>query len=105
MTGYDSKRQMAADKLQEPEREVLKLALEALEICYDVDSYPADGSTVQDKAIAAIKKALAQPPLPVQEQRQPLPPSSPCPMTEAEYKLFKLGWLECEAAHNIGAKP
>jgi hypothetical protein len=40
------------------------------------------------------------PPLPV--QRQPLPPASPCPMTEAEYKLFKLGWLECESAHNIG---
>ena len=31
MTGFESKREAAADKLQEPEREALKLALEALE--------------------------------------------------------------------------
>ncbi len=29
---------------------------------------------------------------------KPLPPSSPVQLTEAEYKIFKLGWLECEAA-------
>lgn len=34
-------------------------------------------------------------------QRQPLKPQSPCEMTQAEYKMFKLGWLECEAAHGI----
>ena len=28
-----------------------------------------------------------------------LPPQSPCSMTEAEMRIFKLGWLECEAAH------
>lgn len=34
-------------------------------------------------------------------QRQPLPPQSPCEMTPAERKMFRLGWLECEAAHGI----
>jgi len=34
-------------------------------------------------------------------QRKPLPPKSPCEMTQVEGKMFKLGWLECEAAHNI----
>ncbi len=33
--------------------------------------------------------------------REPLPPASPCAMTESEYRLFKLGWLEAEAAHGI----
>ena len=50
------------------EREKLEQALKALESCYDVDVHPANGSTIQDKAIADIKEALAQPePLPVQE--------------------------------------
>ena len=34
-------------------------------------------------------------------QRKPLPPQSPCEMTQAEGKMFRLGWLECEAAHGI----
>ncbi len=34
-------------------------------------------------------------------KRKPLPPQSPCEMTQAEYKIFKLAWLECEAAHGI----
>jgi hypothetical protein len=34
-------------------------------------------------------------------KRQPLPPQSPCEMTPAERKMFRLGWLECEAAHGI----
>lgn len=34
-------------------------------------------------------------------QRKPLQPQSPCEMTQAERKMFKLGWLECEAAHDI----
>lgn len=38
-------------------------------------------------------------------QRKPLPPQSPCEMTQAERKMFRLGWLECEAAHGIGEKP
>jgi hypothetical protein len=33
--------------------------------------------------------------------RQPMPPQSPCEMTPAERKMFRLGWLECEAAHGI----
>ena len=37
-------------------------------------------------------------------QRKPLPPQSPCEMTQAEGKMFKLGWLECEAAHGIKEK-
>jgi hypothetical protein len=40
--------------------EALKLALEALKSCYDVDSWPADGSTIQDEAIAKCEEALAQ---------------------------------------------
>ena len=68
MTGFDSKRSAAADKLQEPEREALKLALEA-------QSYAAacllNQLSTKDKrayameklsaSIAAIEKALAQP--------------------------------------------
>lgn len=38
-------------------------------------------------------------------QRKPLSPQSPCEMTQAERKMFRLGWLECEAAHGIGEKP
>jgi hypothetical protein len=33
--------------------------------------------------------------------RKPLTPQSPCEMTQAEGRMFKLGWLECEAAHGI----
>ena len=48
---------MAADKLQEPEREALKLALEALEEYAD-----HEGKTrAADEAITAIKEALEQP--------------------------------------------
>ena len=36
-----------------------------------------------------------------QMQRKPLSPQSPCEMTPAERKMFRLGWLECEAAHGI----
>ena len=39
--------------------------------------------------------------LSMQPQRKPLPPQSPCEMTQAEGKMFKLGGLECEAAHGI----
>lgn len=34
-------------------------------------------------------------------QRKRLPPQSPCEMTQAKRKMFRLGWLECEAAHGI----
>ena len=56
--GYQAKRKMAADKLQEPEREALKLALEALE-----RTNPRFSEDVmrQHEAITAIKEALAQP--------------------------------------------
>jgi hypothetical protein len=36
-----------------------------------------------------------------QMQRKPLSPQSPCEMTPDERKMFRLGWLECEAAHGI----
>jgi hypothetical protein len=55
MTGYDSKRSAAADKLQEPEREALKLALEALE------TLMLERGSIYEQAIIAIKEALAQP--------------------------------------------
>jgi hypothetical protein len=60
MTGFDSKRRMAADKLQEPEREALKLALEALDDMHIVD-FPLEDLRNWNKAITAIKAALAQP--------------------------------------------
>ena len=37
-------------------------------------------------------------------KRKPLTPQSPCEMTQAEGKMFKLGWLECEADHGIKEK-
>lgn len=35
------------------------------------------------------------------QQRKKLPPQTPCLLTQAENKMFRLGWLECEAAHGI----
>jgi len=71
MTGFNSKRDAAADKLQEPEREALKLALEVMQInltlLEKVDPYEdqedllSDSLDVTHKAITAIKAALAQP--------------------------------------------
>jgi hypothetical protein len=43
------------------ERAKLRKVLDALKRCYDVRDYPADGSTLQDEAIAALKEALAAP--------------------------------------------
>ena len=40
-------------------------------------------------------------PQPAVPERKPLTPQSPCEMTQAERKMFRLGWLECEAAHGI----
>ena len=54
MTGYQSKRAAAQDKLDSMEREALKLALKVLE---DLPGFRAD----IDNAITAIKEALAQP--------------------------------------------
>ena len=34
-------------------------------------------------------------------QRKKLPPQTPCLLTQAENKMFRFGWLECEAAHGI----
>jgi len=56
--GYRAKKAMAADKLQEPEREALKLALEALE---RINPKFAEDVMRQHEATAAIKAALAQP--------------------------------------------
>jgi hypothetical protein len=82
MTGYQSKKKAAQDKLNSMEREALKLALEALENSVDLvreDAYNAEklygnypsrqgkigGLKVladdHEKAITAIKAALAQP--------------------------------------------
>ena len=63
--GFPAKRAMAADKLQEPEREALKLALEALDaLCLnDYSGYEMGkrDTHLVDTAITAIKAALAQP--------------------------------------------
>jgi hypothetical protein len=62
MTGFDSKRAAAADKLQE--REALKLALDALENAIAV-RHGKDGTKfvnpLEPNAIAEIKAALVQP--------------------------------------------
>lgn len=47
-------------------------------------------------ALASQSPAVAHAP------RQSLPPQSPVPLTDADLKTFRLGWLECEAAHGIG---
>jgi len=60
MTGYESKRTAARDKLAQPaqEREALKLALEFVE---NVHFGEWQGSTErQEEAITAIQEALAQ---------------------------------------------
>ena len=44
------------------DRELLQMALNALEECYDVQAYPANGETIQDDAIKALRARLAQPP-------------------------------------------
>jgi hypothetical protein len=54
--GFPAKRKMAADKLQEPEREALKLALEELE---GIPVYRKYGVRISN-AIKYIKEALAQ---------------------------------------------
>ena len=65
MTGFESKREAAADKLQEPVREALKLGLTALKNAIAIRN--GEGGTIlvyplEENAITAIKEALAQPP-------------------------------------------
>ena len=101
------------------DREIMQQALEALDLLSRVPKAKRDYA---DRAIAALRDRLAQPEQePVFDcprcghccppqgiyytpQRKPLPPQSPCEMTQAEGKMFKLGWLECEAAHGIKGK-
>jgi hypothetical protein len=63
--GFKAKQAMAADKLQEPEREALKLALEALESGVKTTSnrisWTEYDTCLMNDAITAIKAALAQP--------------------------------------------
>lgn len=40
--------------------EALELAAQALQSCYEVDSYPANGGTEQDKALATARAAIAK---------------------------------------------
>ena len=114
MTGFDSKRDAAADKLQEPVSEALKLALEALErsvsTCFTQYSHEQVMSRPEhfiNQAITAIKEALAQPPLPV--QRQPLTDEEIIDHFQTNVDTGSLlsfadGVRYAEAAHNIGAK-
>ena len=41
--------------------ELFQMALNALEECYDVQAYPANGETIQDDAIKSLRARLAQP--------------------------------------------
>ena len=43
------------------DRELMQMALDALEWCYDVTEWPASGKTPQDRAIEALRARLAQP--------------------------------------------
>ena len=43
------------------DRELMQQALDALEWCYDVTEWPANGKSAQDKAIEALRARLAQP--------------------------------------------
>lgn len=43
------------------DRELMQMALDALEWCYDVTEWPANGESAQDKAIEALRARLAQP--------------------------------------------
>jgi hypothetical protein len=68
MTGFHSKQDMAAGKLQEPEHEALKLALEALKNMVSAQSNPnrRDFPTIHDfglagRALSAANELLAQP--------------------------------------------
>ena len=67
MTGFNSKREAAADKLQEPVREVLKLALITLEGWDNHGKWVWPKTALEQakrntkEAITAIKEALAQP--------------------------------------------
>ena len=67
MTGFNSKRDAAADKLQEPVREALKLALDALIWTTGSGDFGEGGYAHEGAkkclfpAIAAIQEALAQP--------------------------------------------
>ena len=35
------------------------------------------------------------------KRREPLPIRSPSALSESEFRLFALGWMECEAAHGM----
>ena len=43
------------------DKEVMQMALDALEWCYDVTEWPANGGSAQDKAIEALRARLEQP--------------------------------------------
>jgi hypothetical protein len=43
------------------DRELMQMALDALEWCYDVTEWPANGESTQDKAIEALRARLSQP--------------------------------------------
>ena len=83
MTGFDSKRTAALDKLEQEhvsKDKALKLAVEALELsAVTVDSFGVQRKTQQ--AIAAIKEALAQP---------------------AQKSLKEMTEADFDAAHDIG---
>ena len=76
MTGYESKRAAAQDKLDSMEREALKMALEALEL---LSQQPTDSALdYADNAINALRERLAQP---AQE-----PVAWPCVIAEANFE-------------------
>lgn len=45
---------------REQNRTVMEQALEALERCYDVNDWPANGTSKQDSAITSLKQALGR---------------------------------------------
>lgn len=65
-------------------REVIERAISALQGCYDVDSYPNNGSTQQDASLNELRAALAQ-------QAEPI--SKDVIVREAVFGLYENNYL------------
>lgn len=110
----DYSQPIAPPPAQEPDRrEMLQEMLEGMSVSVDVSTGEDDTCNrlfgtvgeVMDHpdgkhgVILLVQDAEPNFDAPPPAQVPCLPPQSPCSMTEAEMRIFKLGWLECEAAH------
>jgi hypothetical protein len=85
------------------DRELMQMALDALEWCYDVTEWPANGESTQDKAIEALRARLSQPepkPLWIRNEEGKLELHAPPQrewqgLTDEEIREFEI-WLDDE---------